>query len=515
MSKKNQTILLFFLFLFSSYCALTIGQSWDERFHFLQGEITVNYLLSFGKIDKDIFYREFYSPIYWSIQYFLTLITPPKYQIASGHIINLIFSISAIFAIGKVSKELFNKKVSKIIFLVLFFYPVFFGQMGFNPKDTILAFCHVWIFYLILRYLKNQSNKYVINIGILAAMGTGIQLFFLGSLIPIFIFLICEIFILKKFIYKQFNKKKFVYDVLKCFLVFYLLLVLFWIDTHSNIFVLPFEILIKALSDNFYTGYPFNLINGSYFYSTEVPKLYFFTSFIYKSPEYFLITYIIFLFLLILSKDFFINKFKLFNYKISLLLLILLFPNIILFIIPYPVYDGLRLFLWTLPYFCIIPGLTIYYLISNLRFLKVKITFLLTTLFIVYFFVNFLSLTPYQYTYLNIFNGKMTSTSERFENDYWGGSLKELIYKSNLDFNQTVKLSTCGAAAELVKHYLKKRGNHNFKFVSAKDADYIIMTNRVTWNDKFITCFNNFKGLTVSKVERNGLTLSEIRKINN
>jgi len=515
MSKKKQTILLFFLFLFSSYCALTIGQSWDEGFHFLQGKITVNYLLSLGKIDKDIFYREFYSPIYWSIQYFLTLIAPAKYQIASGHMVNLIFSISAIFAIGKVSKELFNKKVSKIVFLVLFFYPVFFGQMGFNPKDTILAFCHVWIFYSILRYLKNQSNKYVINIGILGATGTGIQLFFLGSLLPIFIFLICEIFILKKFIYKQFNKKKFVYDVLKCFLVFYFLLVLFWIDAHSNIFFLPFQILIKTLSDNFYTGYPFNLINENYFYSTEVPKLYLFTNFIYKSPEYFLITYIIFLFLLIGSRDFLKKKFKLFNYKISLLFLILLFPNIILYIIPYPVYDGMRLFLWTVPYFCIIPGLTIYYLISHLNFLKIKITLLFTTLFIIYFLVSFLSLTPYQYTYLNIFNGKMESASERFENDYWGGSLKELIYKSNFDFKQTIKLSTCGANAEIVKYYLKKKGNHNFKFLAAKDADYIIMTNRVTWNDRFITCFNNFRGQTISKVERNGLTLSEIRKINN
>ena len=188
MSKKKQIILLFFLFLFSLYCAVTIGQSWDEQFHLLQGKITFDYLFSFGRIDKDIFYREFYSPIYWSIQYFFTQIFPSKYQIESSHLINLIFSLSAIFAIGKVSKELFNKKVSKIVFLILFFYPVFFGQMGFNPKDTILAFCHVWIFYSILKYLKNQTNKYVANIGILAAMGTGIQLFFLGSLIPIFIF---------------------------------------------------------------------------------------------------------------------------------------------------------------------------------------------------------------------------------------------------------------------------------------------------------------------------------------
>ena len=515
MSKKKQIILLFFLFLFSGYCSILIGQSWDEVFHSIQGKITVNYLFSFGKIDKDIFYREFYSPIYWSIQYFLTLVGPMKYQIEASHLVNLIFSLSAIFAIGKVSKELFNKKVSKIVFLILFFYPAFFGQMGFNPKDTILAFCHVWIFYLILRYLKKQNTKYVMNIGILAAMGTGIQLFFLGSLIPIFIFLFCDIFLFNKISYAQFNKKKFAFDVLKCFLIFYLLLVLFWLDTHSNIFILPIQTLLKTLSADFYTGYPFNLINGSYFYSTEVPKLYLFTNILYKSPEYFLITYIIFLFLLFVSSDFFQRSFELFYYKLSLLFLILLFPNLILFIVPYPVYDGMRLFLWTIPYFCLIPGLTIYYLISNLKIIKVKMTFLLLILFSIYFVINFLTLTPYQYTYLNVLNGKMINASEKFENDYWGGSIKELVNKSNFDFSKTIKLSTCGAAAGIVKYYLKKKGNHNFKFVDAKDAEYIIMTNRVTWNENFITCFNNFPGATINKVERNGLTLSEIRKINN
>ena len=80
MSKNKQTILLFFLFLFPTYCAVTIGQSWDESFHLKQGKITFNYLFSLGRIDEDIFYREFYSPIYWSIQYFLTNILPPKYQ---------------------------------------------------------------------------------------------------------------------------------------------------------------------------------------------------------------------------------------------------------------------------------------------------------------------------------------------------------------------------------------------------------------------------------------------------
>ena len=41
----------------------------------------------------------------------------------------------------------------------------------------------------------------------------------------------------------------------------------------------------------------------------------------------------------------------------------------------------------------------------------------------------------------------------------------------------------------------------------------MIMTNRVTWNGNFITCFDNFKGTNTSKVERNNLILSVIRKI--
>ena len=84
---------------------------------------------------------------------------PSKYQIEVSYLINLVFSLSTIVALSKLTKELFNKKVGKIIFLILFFYPIFFGHMAINSKDSILAFCHVWIFYLIIRYLKKQNFK--------------------------------------------------------------------------------------------------------------------------------------------------------------------------------------------------------------------------------------------------------------------------------------------------------------------------------------------------------------------
>ena len=38
----------------------------------------------------------------------------------------------------------------------------------------------------------------------------------------------------------------------------------------------------------------------------------------------------------------------------------------------YPIYDGIRLFLWTIPYLCIIPALAIYYLIENIKNTKPK-----------------------------------------------------------------------------------------------------------------------------------------------
>ena len=524
MIKKKQNILLFFLLIFSIYCALSIGQSWDEKFHLLQGKITLDYLFSLGNIDNYIQYRENYSTIFWSLLYFITKIFPAQYQIEISHLVNLFFSLGAIYGIGKLNEELFNKNVGKIIFLIFFFYPIFFGHMAFNSKDTILAFCHVWITCLIIKYLKNQTNRdkvknYIIFIAILAALASGIQIVFLGSLIPIFFFTLIDIFIFKRIVNKKFHLKKFYYDVLKCFIIFYLLLMLFWIDAHSNIIFVPFNIVIETFSSNYWTGWPFNISNGEYFFSNKASKFYFLINLLYKSPEYFLISYIFFILLFFRSKEFFDKRFQFFNYKLFFILLLLIFPNLILFFIPYPIYDGMRLFLWTLPYFSIIPGLVFFYLFKNINFLKQKLALIFLLFFSIYFLFNFFSITPYQYTYLNSLNGKMENRYKKFENDYWGGSIKELIKKSYFQKNKTLMFANCGVNKEVAKEYLKKKGYINLMFVNPDKADYVIMTNRATFaeknksNRKITNCFDKYKGNDIFKVERNGLVLSVIRKI--
>ena len=105
MIKIKQKILFLLLIAFSIYCALSIGQSWDEEFLIKQGRITLNYLFSLGRVNADIELREYYSPIYYSLKFLLLQIFPFSYKIEVSHLINLIFSLSTIVATKKLSKE--------------------------------------------------------------------------------------------------------------------------------------------------------------------------------------------------------------------------------------------------------------------------------------------------------------------------------------------------------------------------------------------------------------------------
>ena len=210
--------------------------------------------------------------------------------------------------------------------------------------------------------------------------------------------------------------------------------------------------------------------------------------------------------------------FKDFNYKLALVLSMVLYPFLLLYLTPFSIYDGLRHVLWMIPYLCIIPALAIFYLLKNIRYLKIKLISGIMFLLISYFSFNFFTITPYQYTYLNILNGKKENNYKKFENDYWGGSIKELINNLDLPKNSKLKISTCGVSQAVPKYYLKKNGYKNYKVGHYKESDFIIMTNRVILKEEgkreLINCFEKFKGENLYKVSRNGAVLSVIRKIN-
>ena len=520
LKKKNERIIILCLFLFASFSAILIGEAWDEGFHLEQGKITFNYLITFGKINTDLFLREYYSPIYWTLSFLLADFFPQNYREETIHILNMCVSFGTLFGTSKIFKELFNKNVSKIIFVILFFFPLFFVHMGINGKDTILAFSHVWIFYFLIRYFKVRNNeykktKYIIHLSMLISIASGIQLLFIGSLIPIIFILIIDYFYYNNFINKKIIKKKLLIDIFKCILLTYFTLILFWIDVHPNIIRLPFNFIFEIFSDDFWTGYPFNLINGKYIFSANIPKDYLLINFFYKTPEYILISYLLFFVLFLKIKKFFEKIFLAFNQKLFFIIFILFFPNLIILFFDFPIYDGLRLFIWVFPYFCMIPALTIYYFIVNFKLFSSKIFLSIIGLFFLLLINDFIKLTPFQYTYLNNLNGNYNERYAKFENDYWGTTIKELIKKTKFKNQNTVLLTSCGLNTKILEKYLTLNKIYNYIFVSSNKASYVIMTNRVTQkNDELISCFDKFKGEDISTVKRNKLILSVVRKIN-
>ena len=193
--------------------------------------------------------------------------------------------------------------------------------------------------------------------------------------------------------------------------------------------------------------------------------------------------------------------------------------------LPYRVYDGLRLFLHIMPYFNIIPGLVIYYLLINLNTITSKLLSITLTALFVYYIYIFISLTPYQYTYLNKLNGDFSASYNKFENDYLATSIKELIRKipNNTNIitnNKKIKISFCGAPHNLSRRELDKLKNFDYEVMDLYegDFDHVIMTNRALADRDEDTlknvksCFEKIRGEDVIKVERNSLMLSTLRK---
>tara|TARA_B100001167_G_C16534404_1_gene195982 strand:+ start:119 stop:514 length:396 start_codon:yes stop_codon:yes gene_type:complete len=126
MTNKINNIILYLLIVFSIYCALIIGLSWDNFFHMDLGNRRLKYLLSLGSNDYFSYAdTKFYPGLYDTLVVFIVKMFPKRYEIETLHLVNYLFSISAIFGISKISSELFNKKVGKIVFLLCFFNPIF------------------------------------------------------------------------------------------------------------------------------------------------------------------------------------------------------------------------------------------------------------------------------------------------------------------------------------------------------------------------------------------------------
>jgi hypothetical protein len=495
---------------------------WDHGTHLQMGKNKLRYLFSLGKINNEFWFSKYFPGISYTVTAFFTIMFPKKIESETLHLINLLVSLSAVFGLSRIAKIFFNEKIANITFLFFLFYPTFFGHMAINPKDTVVTVSYIWITYLVIKYLTKPhmcQNKQIclLKIGFLIALGTGVNLAFTAILLPLIIFIFTEIFYFKKLISTKFSKQIFIFDLLKIILLAYFILIIFWPQVHSNILIMPFKVFLETL-ENAPIGSPASLLNGEIHLTHNFPKNYVLLNLLLKSPEYLLILYPISFYFILANNNFFKKKFTNFNYKLYFIILVLTLSLIMLTFSPYPLYDGMRKFMFLIPFFIFIPSFGMYFVICNNSLIKSKLCiFLILTLALVFLF-KFFSLTPYQYVYLNYLNGKTSNNHLKFENDYLTTSIKEILKKSKFINEKYARLKFCGIGKGKIKKYLNKYNFSRVKLVGYKDEyDYVIMTNRVNWESlnnlkKAKTCFQTFNGKVVSQVKRNGLVLSVIKE---
>ena len=518
-------IIIVIIIFFGLWNSLIIGASWDEPFHATNGIRRLRYLIYFGEYQNyqyanNQFYPGLYDTFSSSISYIIYKFFPSfhgNYFFNIKHFINFIFATISIYGLYSFIK-LFTKNelLALLSSLLTILNPFFFGHMGINPKDTIIFFSLIWFLYFFYKYISKEKDlKNLIFFSIFIGFGCGIRISFLGLILPIILFGIINYIKTFKYSIGKFFKKK-IFDIIICLVIILFLVLFTWPHLHQG----NFNLFLETIKNSIFwqAGPKLGLINGTFYETFNTPKTYFLSFLLFKMPIYQSLLFFISIIFIILKKDIFkkyINEFSKFTF---LNLFIIFFTVLLTIVLNVKIYDGIRLFLFLIPFFCTICAISIIYF-----FLKFKKNFLNLITFGVFIFLTFLSLNrlitfaPYQYSYLNYNFINLNIASNKFENDYWNTSWKELI--NNLPDEVDGKkinnsnVAVCGGDANIVKYYFSKK-NIKINITSIIDADFIIMTNRASFNinDKR-TCFNTYKGQDLAIVKRKDLILSKFTKI--
>ena len=263
-------------------------------------------------------------------------------------------------------------------------------------------------------------------------------------------------------------------------------------------------------------GPTLELMNGNIYETQNTPKTYFLNFFIFRKPIYILILLFVLIFFLKTDNNFFTDKFENFEKKLIFIFSIIGFPILLAIIFQVKIYNGIRLFLFIIPFLSLLSAISLYYILKNFKkFFYIKIIFSVIMLFFLLFLQRFIYLTPYHYDYSNFFKIKFINTEKAYIHDYWTTSYKELMKLIKADKSiKTIKSDFCGGDIHAVRYMSNKYSDGKVSFVPYEQADYIIMINTLSTDVNIkSTCFSLRPGKDIVTVDRLGVKLSVLRKL--
>ena len=551
-----------FLILFAWWTSLSIGLSSDEYFHHINGLKRYNFLTSLGE-DENFQFRnnEFYPGLYDTLSYAIgqiILIINKKFYANNidivMHSVNIFFSTLSILGLYLFSKKIFNKNIALISVLLTLLNPFFFGHMGMNSKDIVVFFSLIWFSYYFYLYCSENERliKNLLFASFFLGFGCGVRLTFLVVVFPV---IICGLIYLNyKYRSDYLNLiKRLIPHIFITFFITIFFVVLCWPHIFKAIQsdnLLRFLSIIIKNTINWNDGPKIGLLNGEYYEVFNTPKSYFVYFIFYRLPIYFSILLIFSYYLIFFKKLKIRDEIADFNNKFLIINSIAFFPILLVLILSANVYDNIRLFLFVIPFFCIVASFSINQLFKTFKDnTKNKIFVSIILILFSFSFYRFIILTPYQYTYVNYAYPSYEKTIDKFEQDYWGTSYKELVKKMKSKYSvkevQSFKIADCYGGDSTLLYYL----NRNFGVKRLYNIDerplratHIVLTNRsfldvlnnpligdlvdekgtmkVKDMEKIVrtpgvktTCFSHYEGEDQVVVSRDGAKFSSIRKL--
>ena len=526
MNKFLSSLIILMIF-FAWWCSLTIGLSWDEYFHHINGLVRYNFLTSLGDFQKFEFRNnKFYPGLYDTISYAFGQIfffINKKFYVQNidliMHIVNISFSSLSILGLYLLTKEIFNKKIALLSVLLTLFNPFFFGHMGMNSKDIVVFFSFIWFCYFFYLYCKKEEKifKNLILASLCIGFGCGVRLTFLIVIFPAII--LGFIFLIKKFKSNYLILvKRLSLHIPIVFIITIFLIILCWphfiVELQKGNFI-EFTALIIKNTINWIDGPKIGLMNGEFYEVFNTPRTYFLDLIIYRLPFYLTLLLISSYFLIFLKKININNEIENFNQKFISLNIIAFFPIGLALILSVNLYDNLRLFLFIIPFLSIISALALNYFFENFKnYIQIKVVTVIVLFLFTLSFYRFVILTPYQYTYVNYSYLKFENSIGKFEHDYWGSSYKELVNKIKEKYSKeeikSFKIADCGGGDYTLIYYLNKylKIKKTYSNINVLDqATHIVMNNRA-----FLDVFEN-KHVKDLVDEKGNMLISDMEKV--
>jgi len=556
------SFLIICLIIFSFFNSLIIGLSWDEYFHHVNGLARFEYLKTLGEFQKynfrnNMYYPGLYDTISYAIGYIILLFDQNFYRNyfpEITHSINFSFSVLSIFGFYLILKNFFNKSIAILASLLTLLNPFFFGHMGMNTKDIIIFFALIWFCYFFYKYLKNEKNIYLnlIFASFFIGFGCGVRLTFFVVIFPVILCGLIYLFKKSKGQYLNLIKRLFFHSILSSLVIIFLILIcwphMIAVIGAGNFSQFISNIMKVTLAWN--QGPKIGLMNGSFYEVFNTPSTYFFDILRFRIPFYWTLLILLTFSLLITKTMFFKNHINNFNNKFIIINIVAFFPIVLAISLSVNIYDNMRLFLFVVPFFSLIASFSLYQFLKNFKnSFRSKISIILILFLFSISMYRFISLTPYQYTYVNFSYLTLKDSAGKFEHDYWGASYKELIKKIKNTYSQSeineFRISECGGGDMTLVYYLNKYLNIKKTYDEYKtgDATHILGNNRailhldhldlsklksttkLIYDDELEqiirsegvkqTChnFERFKGEDLITVSRDGLIMSTFRKI--